>query len=85
LQPKLAHAQEASDAGDVESAENTLGAFINQVKAQSGKHIAATATINGVTFSLAAVLLEHARDVLAQLKTQSVPTRSLAISHPGKL
>ena len=73
LQTKLAHAQESSDAGDVESAENTLGAFMNQVKAQSGKHIATTATINGVTFSPPAVLLEHARDLLAHLKTQNVP------------
>jgi uncharacterized delta-60 repeat protein len=67
LKTKLNHAQAATDAGDVQLAKTTLGAFKAHVGAQRGKHIALTATIDGVVVSPADVLLKHAQDAIAEL------------------
>jgi hypothetical protein len=72
LATKLADAQNAADAGDTKRAVNTLGALLNQIHAQAGKHIASTATIDGVTFAPPDVLLADVRDLLAQFRTTSV-------------
>jgi uncharacterized delta-60 repeat protein len=72
LATKLADAKSAADAGDTKRAANALGALINQIHAQAGKHIAATATIGGVTIAPPDVLLADVRDLLADLRTTSV-------------
>ena len=72
LATKLADAKTAADAGDTKRAANALGALINQIHAQAGKHIAATATIGGVAIAPPDVLLADVRDLLADLRTTSV-------------
>ena len=72
LATKLADAKNAAEAGDTTRAANSLGALINQIHAQAGKHIASTATVNGVTIEPPNVLLADVRDLLAALHTTSV-------------
>jgi hypothetical protein len=64
LSSTLAAAQSATDAGNVTAADNQLGAFIRLVGAQSGKHIASSATLDGVTFDPAAVLVDQAQALM---------------------
>ncbi|MGE5138766.1 MAG: FIMAH domain-containing protein, partial [Rudaea sp.] len=59
LLDKLNAAQAALDRGDIKTATNQLNAFINQVKAQSGKHI---------TRDAAALLIADANYVIANPK-----------------
>jgi uncharacterized delta-60 repeat protein len=70
LTAKLDAAQAHIDASRTQPAVNTLSAFINQVEAQSGKHIATSATLGGVTFNPAAVLIAQARGVIASLQSE---------------
>ena len=72
LAAKLADAKAAADAGDTKRAANSLDALINQIHAQAGKHIASTATVDGVTIEPPNVLLADVRDLLAALRTTSV-------------
>jgi hypothetical protein len=58
LMAKLDGAQVALDRGQTRVAVNKLNAFINEVNAQSGKHIAA---------DHAGMLVEHAKNVIAAL------------------
>jgi hypothetical protein len=58
LTAKLDGAQAALDRGQTRVAVNKLNAFINEVNAQSGKHIAA---------DHAGMLVEHANKVIAAL------------------
>ena len=74
LATKLADAKSAADAGDTKRAANVLGALINQIHAQAGKHIASTATVDGVTIEPPNVLLADVRDLLEALHTTSVQT-----------
>ena len=70
LTAKLDAAQAHIAASQTLPAVNTLSAFINQVEAQSGKQIATSATLDGVTFNPAAVLIAQARGVIAYLATE---------------
>jgi uncharacterized delta-60 repeat protein len=74
LESKLTAAQIAQQQGNAQAATNTLAAFVNQVEAQRGKHIASTATIGGTTFDPSAVLLADARDAIAGLKAAAANT-----------
>jgi len=67
LTAKLAAAQSAITAGNLTTAINILSAFIDQVQAQSAKHILASCTMAGVTFDPAAVLTADARSIIASL------------------
>jgi HYR domain-containing protein/FIMAH domain-containing protein len=67
LKAKLAAAQNAIAAGNLNEAINILRAFIRQVQAQDGKHILAACTINGVTFSPAAILIADAQSLIDSL------------------
>ena len=70
LTAKLDAAQAHIAASQTQPAVNTLTAFINQVQAQSGKHIATSATLDGVAFNPAAVLIAHARSAIASLASE---------------
>jgi beta-propeller repeat-containing protein len=65
---KLAQAQDDIDAGRIQDAINTLNALLNQLLAQSGKHIFASCTIDGQTFNPAEVLINDVRAILATLQ-----------------
>lgn len=69
LTNKLSEAQEAINAGRIQTAINILTAFKKQVQAQSGKHIAASCTLGGVTFNPATVLLTDAQSLIDSLRT----------------
>ena len=58
LTVKLENALSAVEAGDVESACDLLGAFINQVEAQTGKKIPAADAV---------ILIEDATSILEML------------------
>jgi uncharacterized delta-60 repeat protein len=77
LTTKLADAKDAAEAGDTARAANVLEALIRQIQAQAGKHIASTATINGVTIEPANVLLADVRDLLAALPARGRPGSGL--------
>jgi uncharacterized delta-60 repeat protein len=64
LTKMLAAAQAATDAGNVQAGRGQLEAFVNLVEAQRGKHIAASATLEGVTFDPASVLIGLARELI---------------------
>jgi len=69
LTSKLAEAQAAISAGNIQTAINTLTALKNQLQAQSGKHIATTCTIGGVTFNPVTVLLMDVQSLIDSLRT----------------
>jgi uncharacterized delta-60 repeat protein len=74
LTQQLDAAQAYTDSGDLASAEDVLDSFINLVNAQRRtKHIAATATIDGVTFDPGAVLVSHARSLITDLSATQNP------------
>ncbi len=73
LNSKLSAAQAAINAGDIKTAINTLGALINQLQAQSGKHISTSATIGGVTFNPVTVLISDAQSLINSLTLGSTP------------
>jgi hypothetical protein len=73
LTAKLAAAQSAINAGNLKTAINILSAFIDQVQAQSAKHILASCTLAGVTFNPAAVLIADARSIIESLAVTATP------------
>jgi hypothetical protein len=73
LTAKLAAAQSAINAGNLKTAINILSAFIDQVQAQSAKHILASCTLAGVTFNPAAVLIADARSIIDSLAVTATP------------
>jgi hypothetical protein len=73
LTSKLAAAQSAVAAGDLKTAINTLNAFQNQLTAQSGKHVAASCTIDGITFNPVTVLLIDAQSLIDTLRVSGIP------------
>lgn len=70
---KLTDAQKFIDAGQIDNAVNTLSALLNQLQAQSDKHISSTCTVNGQTFNPIDVLIADVRAILADLKAPSPP------------
>jgi hypothetical protein len=64
---KLTEAQQEIDAGQIQQAIRTLNALLNQLLAQSGKHIGSTCTIDGQTFNPSEVLINDVRAILATL------------------
>lgn len=64
---KLVQAQRFIDAGQIQNAVNTLSALLNQLQAQSGKHISFTCTVDGQTFNPVDVLITDVRAILATL------------------
>ena len=67
LTSKLSAAERAIDEGEVQKAINILTAFQNQVRAQTGKHIATSCTIGGITFNPADALLIDAQSLIDSL------------------
>ncbi len=70
---KLSASQTAISAGNIKTAINILTAFINQVRAQSGKHVLSACTVGGVTFEPAAVLIGNARSLINSLAVGATP------------
>ncbi|HWY70444.1 MAG TPA: SBBP repeat-containing protein [Terriglobales bacterium] len=70
---KLNQAQSSIDAGQIQDAINTLSALLNQLQAQSGKHIHSSCTVNGQTFNPVDVLFQDVRAILASLKVANTP------------
>ena len=68
LTSKLSAAQSDSDGGQIRSAINTENALLNQIQAQSRKHILAACTINGINLSPPLVLSNDVRNLIASLK-----------------
>lgn len=80
---KLSAAQSTITAGDIKTATNILTAFIQQVSAQSGKHILTSCTVAGVTINPAAVLIADAQSLIDGLTvsaTSNPITGSVATS-----
>jgi hypothetical protein len=67
LTTKLSEAQGLISAGDFQDAISTLTALINQLQAQSGKHIALSCTTNGVTFNPVTTLITDVQDLIGSL------------------
>ena len=65
---KLTEAQQEIDAGQIQQAINTLNSLLNQLLAQSGKHIGSTCTVDGQTFNPSDVLITDVRAILATLR-----------------
>lgn len=70
---KLTQAQRFIDAGQIQNAVNTLSALLNQLQAQSGKHISFTCTVDGQTFNPVDVLITDVRAILATLPGANAP------------
>jgi hypothetical protein len=68
LTSKLSAAQGYINAGNSLEAINTLTALINQINAQSGKHIHSSCTISNVTFNPATVLITDIRSLITSLR-----------------
>jgi hypothetical protein len=73
LTAKLTAEQGAIGAGSTKTAINILSAFIDQVRAQSGNHIAPTCTVGGVTFNPATALVTDARRLIDGLAVSATP------------
>jgi len=71
LNSKLNASQNSATGGQLHAAVNALGAFMNQVQAQAGKHIATTCTIGGNTFNPVSLLIADARAVIGSFETNS--------------
>lgn len=70
---KLTQAQRFIDGGQIQNAVNTLSALLNQLQAQSGKHISFTCTVDGQTFNPVDVLITDVRAILATLPGANAP------------
>jgi len=68
LTSKLSAAQAAISAGDTKAAVNILSAFIHQVQAQSGKHIATSCSVGGETIDPTAELISEVTALIDSLK-----------------
>ena len=65
---KLAQAQTAIAAGDIQTAINLLQALLQQIQAQAGKHLKTTCTdASGTTFNPLAVLIDDVTKLLTSL------------------
>jgi hypothetical protein len=64
----LANAQAAISQGNVQASINILNAFVHLLEAQNSKHIAASCTIAGVTFSPETVLSTDAQSLITSLQ-----------------
>ena len=65
---KLAQAQAAINAGDIQTAINLLTALLQQLNAQAGKHLKTSCTdSNGVQFDPVQVLINDVTTLLAAL------------------
>jgi SdrD B-like domain len=73
LTAKLTGAQAAIGGGNTKTASNVLSAFIDQVRAQTGKHIASTCTMGAFTFNPATVLTIDARGLIDSLAVSATP------------
>jgi hypothetical protein len=70
---KLAAAQAAISVGNIQMAINILTALKDQLRAQSGKHIATSCTIGGVTFNPVTVLLMDVQSLIDSLNMNIAP------------
>lgn len=68
LNSMISEGQAAISAGGTDVASNRLTAFINQVEAQSGKHIGSSCTMGGITFNPAETLINDATALISSLK-----------------
>ncbi len=68
LKAVLSNAQAAANAGDITTATQQLSGFLITVALQRGKHIATSATINGVPCNPVALLLADGRDAVTSLQ-----------------
>jgi len=68
LTSKLSAAQSYINAGSPLDGINTVKALQNQLSAQSGKHIAASCTIGGVSFNPANALITDAQSLIDSLR-----------------
>jgi hypothetical protein len=75
LTSKLSAAQRAIGGDEIQTAINILTAFKNQVRAQTGKHIATSCTIGGITFNPADALLTDAQSLIDSLSTGLIVDR----------
>jgi hypothetical protein len=73
LTSKLAAAQAAISAGNIQTAINTLTALKNQINAQAGKHIATSCAIGGVAFNPVTVLLADVQGLIDSLRVSMTP------------
>ena len=67
LMSKLSATQRAIGEGQIQTAIDILTAFMNQVRAQTGNHIATSCTIGGITFNPANALLTDAQSLIDSL------------------
>jgi hypothetical protein len=70
---KLAAAQSAISAGKIQVAVNILAALLNQLQAQSGKHVSTSCTVNGITFNAAAALIMDVQSMITALNLMPNP------------
>jgi alpha-tubulin suppressor-like RCC1 family protein len=80
LTSKLSAAQSFINAGDFVDAINTLTALVNELNAQSGKHISDSCTVGGVTFNSASTLLT---DTQSLMSTTGNPVTGYVVSSSG--
>ena len=83
LTSKLDETQRALNSGNINTAINTLKAFLNQVQAQSGKHIFASCTINGNTFNPAGILIGDVTYLMATLGANPSPIIGYVVDSSG--
>ena len=85
LTSKLSAAQGFISAGKTQDAINTLTAFNNQVKAQTGKHIYSSCVIGGVTIYPGTVLTTDAQSLINSLRTGTIadPITGYALNSSG--
>jgi hypothetical protein len=72
LTSKLSAAQGFIAAGDSQDAINALNALLNQISAQSGKHIEASCTSGGQTFNPATVLTVDVQRLIDSLQVGAI-------------
>lgn len=90
LTSKLATAQGFLNAGDNLDAINALSALLNQIRAQAGKHIATSCTINGQTFNPTTLLITDVQSLIDSLRVGMIAdpitgyvTNSSGVGLPG--
>jgi hypothetical protein len=85
LTSKLSAAQSYINAGDPLDAINTLTALKNQLNAQSGKHIATSCSIGGVTFNPATTLVKDVQSLIDSLRvgTLADPITGYVVNSSG--
>ncbi len=84
LSSKLTAAQSAIDSGNAQTAINILNALLQQISAQTGKHIAASCTAGGMAFSPAEVLTIDVQALIASLNVSHGGRGRLNSAVPGR-